>query len=165
MKTNGSMIRRRGGEGCQGDELRGHPCSRPCLICSHTPRTRVLLSARRIRQAALHVNQVLPAGWKSSWNIQRAGKCRNLRWVTASGLGVAAASPMAPLTPVFAVSRSSPPGFVLTLPCALFALLYFTVFLPIRHVEKSCRRNRSEPGTGYLNPLMGSMGYAALLEH
>lgn len=75
-------------------------------------------------------------------------------------------SPKTPLTSVLAVSRSSATMFVLTLLCALFTLFHFTDFLPIPHVEKTCRQNRSEPGTAvYLNPLMGSMGYVGLLEH
>lgn len=44
--------------------------------------------------------------------------------------------------------------------------LVFYSFLPICHVERTCRQNRTQCGTVvYLNPLMGSMGFAVLLEH
>lgn len=166
MKTNGSTLRRQWKRKLSGrDGLGGHPCSRPCISCSHTSCTPGPFSAHQIRQPALHVNRVIPAGWKSSWNISCVGECTSPRWATASEWGVTAASLMASLTPVFAVSRPSATVFVLTLLCALFTLLYFTAFFSIHHVEKTCRRNRSEPGTGYPNPLMGSTGYAALMEH
>lgn len=73
---------------------------------------------------------------------------------------------LAMLTPAFAVSLYSATALVLTLLFALFSLLYFTFFSPICHMERTCRQNKTERGTVvYLNPLIGSMGFAVLLEH
>ncbi len=75
-------------------------------------------------------------------------------------------SSLAALTPTFAGNLFSVTALVLTLSFALFSLLYFTVFPPICHVEGTRRQNRTQCGTVvYLNPLMGSMGFAVLLEH
>lgn len=73
---------------------------------------------------------------------------------------------LAVLTSALVVNLSPATLFVLTISFALFALFYFTVFPTICHVERTCRQNRTQCGTVvYLNPLMGSMGFAVLLEH
>lgn len=72
---------------------------------------------------------------------------------------------LAVMTPAFVVNLYSATAFVLTLLFALFSLFYFTVFPPICHVERTCRQNSQCGTVVYLNPLMGSMGLAVLLEH
>lgn len=53
-------------------------------------------------------------------------------------------------------------------PVCSFHFVLFHRFLspPICHLEKICRQNSSDcTAAVYLNPLMGSMGFVALLEH
>lgn len=115
------------------------------------PRTRVPFSAHRIRQAALHVNRVLPGWLEGLLEYLLAGFQRRMR--SPSRVPDGAVNPPSLCCQPILCSGLFSPSCV-----ALFTLLYFTAFLPIRHVEKTCRQNRSEPGTGYLNPVMGSMG-------
>lgn len=65
------------------------------------------------------------------------------------------------------LSNFTPPDHSFTPSClSFFFLFYFTVFPAICHVERTGRQSKTECGTVvYLNPLMGSMGFAVLLEH
>lgn len=152
------------------------------LICSpYIPSYSVPFSLYWLRQTTLHVEHVTH-GWLDAppvlgkepyivcvcWldtrplvNIQEEKSVPRVSERRTTGVSLVAA-----LTPTLTVNLSSGTAFALTLSFALFPLFYFTVFPPICHVERTSRQNRTQCGTAvYLNPLMGSMGFAVLLEH